>query len=307
MPGRTDSHLPKYRHYKPKSFAVVRLDSKDYYLGRYDSEESRERYCRLVAEWLTATYPTSSGPGPDGLALALKVNELIFSYARFVDSYYVKDGRPTVEPSNIRLVLRVVRRLYGSTPVASFGPLALKAVREKMVRAGNCRSEINRRIGRVVRMFKWGVAEELVPPGVLEGLRAVAGLRKGRSAAREKPPIRPVSNQDVEAALPHLGSRVRAMVELQQMTGMRPGEVVILRSGDLDMTGDVWVYSPSRHKTEHHGKAREVFIGPKGQEILRPWLKPDPVAYLFSPVEATAERLAQARVRRKTPVQAQPT
>ncbi len=303
MPARKASHLPKYRHYKPKDLAVVRLDGKDHYLGRYDSEESREKYRRLVAEWLTSTYPTSTGPGPASPAAGLTVNELILGYARFVDAYYVKDGRPTVEPSNIRLVLRVVRRLYGSTPVGSFGPLALKAVRDEMVRAGNCRSEINRRVGRVVRLFKWGVAEELVPPGVLEALRAVAGLRKGRSAAREKPPIRPVSDQDVEAALPHLGPRARAMVQLQRLTGMRPGEVVILRTGDVDRAGEVWSYAPSRHKTEHHGKAREVLIGPRGQEVLRPWLKSDPDAYLFSPAEATAERLAAARARRKTQVQ----
>ena len=58
-----------------------------------------------------------------------------------------------------------------------------------MIRAGNCRSEINRRVGRIVRMFKWGVSEELVPPLVYEALRTVPGLRKGRSGAREKPPV----------------------------------------------------------------------------------------------------------------------
>jgi hypothetical protein len=33
MPTRSPSHLPKYRHYKPKNLAVVRLDGKDHYLG----------------------------------------------------------------------------------------------------------------------------------------------------------------------------------------------------------------------------------------------------------------------------------
>ena len=78
----------------------------------------------------------------------------------------------------------------GSTarpPSAAFGPLALKAVREEMIRAGNCRSEINRRVGRIVRMFKWGVSEELVPPVGLRGpqdrLRAPQGPLGGPGEA----------------------------------------------------------------------------------------------------------------------------
>jgi hypothetical protein len=46
---------PKYRHYKPKDLAVVRIDGKDHYLGKYDSPESREKYHRLVAEWISGT------------------------------------------------------------------------------------------------------------------------------------------------------------------------------------------------------------------------------------------------------------
>ena len=37
--------------------------------------------------------------------------------------------------------------------------------------------------------------------------------------------------------------------------------------------GAVWVYKPRRHKTQHYGKGRCIFIGPKAQEILRPWLR----------------------------------
>ncbi len=45
--------VPRYRHYKPKNLGVVRIDGKDQYLGRYDSPESREKYHRLIAEWLS--------------------------------------------------------------------------------------------------------------------------------------------------------------------------------------------------------------------------------------------------------------
>lgn len=214
-----------------------------------------------------------------------------------------KDGRPTVEPTNIRLALRLVRKSHGTSPVVAFGPLALKSARGEMIRAGNCRGEINRRVGQIVRMFEWGVSEELVPPGIYEALRTVAGLRKGRSQVEEKPPIGPVAEADVEAVWDHVSRQVLAMIQLQRTTGMRPGEVVIMRPGDLDRDGDIWVYTPSRHKTEHHGKTRQVFIGPKCQEILRPWLEAGGGPYIFSPSEAMKERRELLRARRKSRVQ----
>ena len=66
------------------------------------------------------------------------------------------------------------------------------------------------------------------------------------------------------------------MVDLQRITGMRPEEVCIMRTGDIDRSGSIWVYRPGSHKTEHHGHDRKVYLGPKAQEILRDWLRGDP-------------------------------
>jgi integrase len=93
------------------------------------------------------------------------------------------------------------------------------------------------------------------------------------------------------------------MVRVQRLTGMRPGEAARMRGCDLDTSGEVWAYRPARHKTSWRGKARVVLVGPKGQEALRPFLKPDPDAYLFSPREAHEEWLAARRSARKTRVQ----
>ena len=231
MPDRSISRLPKYRHYKPKNLAVVRIDGKDHYLGRYDSPESHENYRRVLAEWLAKGRTDREVPEQQAdTDSGLTINELILAYVKFVDGYYVKDGRPTVEPTNVRLVMRLLRQLYGRSPVSSFGPLALKAVRNEMIRAGDCRTEINRRVGRIVRMFKWGVSEELVHPFVYESLRTVSGLRKGRSGARESQPVRPVLEEMVMAIKPFVNRQVWAMIKLQRLTGMRPGEVVLMRT-----------------------------------------------------------------------------
>jgi integrase len=103
--------------------------------------------------------------------------------------------------------------------------------------------------------------------------------------------------------MPFLASPLRAMIRLQRLTGMRPGEVAQMRRRDLDTSGDVWVYRPARHKTAWRGKERVILIGPRGQEILRGVLKTDPDAYLFSPREAREEWFAAKRAARKTKVQ----
>ena len=40
---------PAYRHYKPKNLAVVRIDGRDFYLGKYDSPESWRKYHQLLS------------------------------------------------------------------------------------------------------------------------------------------------------------------------------------------------------------------------------------------------------------------
>jgi len=58
--------------------------------------------------------------------------------------------------------------LYGETRAANFGPLALKAMCQKFVGAGWCRSLINQRVGRIVPVFKWAVGEEAVKRAALK-------------------------------------------------------------------------------------------------------------------------------------------
>src|SRR6476469_39312 len=100
MPDRIAPRLPKYRHCRPKDLAVVRIDGKDHYLGRYGSEESREKYRRLLAGWLAGLPRDKAGRREDRGA-DLSVAELILAYVRFADDYYRKGGRPTKEPANI--------------------------------------------------------------------------------------------------------------------------------------------------------------------------------------------------------------
>jgi integrase len=59
--------------------------------------------------------------------------------------------------------------------------------------------------------------------------------------------VKPVPEEYVYAIKNHVSRQVWAMVELQLLTGMRPGEVCRLRTCDLDTSGKVWLYNPPRH------------------------------------------------------------
>ncbi len=286
---------PRYRKHKASGQASVTLNGRDFYLGPHGTKASRAEYDRLIGEWLTGgrRLPATSD---------LTVAELIARYWRRVTGYYVKKGRPTSEQHNIKRAMIPLRQLYGDRQAADFSPLALKAVRQAFVDAGRIRGQVNKMTGRIKRMFKWATENELVPASVYHGLQAVAGLKAGRSAARESEPVKPVPPAYVDAIRPHISRQAWAMIQMQRLTGMRSSEVTAMRSCDLDMTGDVWTYKPRSHKTEHHGHERIVDLGPRAQAVVRPFLKSDVEAFLFSPADAEAERRARMHAERKTPL-----
>lgn len=202
----------------------------------------------------------------------------------------------------IRIALRRLLKLYGELTAAEFSPQKLKLVREEFVRDGNCRSVVNANISRIRRMFRWAVENELTPVTTYQALAAVTGLRKGRSSAREPAPVLPVADAAVEAALPFLTAPVQAMVRLQRLTGCRPGEICAMRPTNIERSGDVWCYWPPAHKTEHHGLERRIYLGPRAQAVLQPWLQREPGACCFSPREAEEIRRAERHAARKTPL-----
>jgi integrase len=292
---------PKYRHFKPRNLAVVRLDGKDHYLGKYDSKESWEKYYQLLADW-KRNAGSLAPPEPDPKSGFIGISCVIEAYINFATKYYAKNDPAGKELKCITYALEPLLTLYGLTDANQFGPKSLKLVREHMIGLDWSRKLINARINLIKRCFKWAVAEELVSPTVLLGLQAVQGLRYGRSEARETEPVRPVADEHVNATLPYLGSVVAAMVRLQRITGMRVCECTIMRPCDIDQTNDVWVYEPSIHKNLWRGHVRQVPLGPKAQEILKPFMNRRSDAFLFSPAEAEAARNAERRNNRKSPM-----
>jgi integrase len=270
--------VPKLCHHKASNKAVVRLNGRDHYLGLYGTPEAKAAYDRLIAEWLATgrRSPENAAAASNGKPAAISINEVLLAYWRYAEQYYrTPAGEPSSEIASLRKALRPVADLYGLTPAVEFGPRALAAVRQRMLDADLCRNLINKRIDRVKRVFKWAASEELVPVSVYESLRTLAGLRRGRTDARESKPVKPVEPGHVTATLPHLNPHVRAMVELQRFTGMRPGEVCGMTLAEVDRSGELWLYRPAQHKTAHHGRERVIPIGPKARAALTAFLLRD--------------------------------
>ncbi len=285
---------PKYALHKATGQARVRINGKSIYLGPYGSEESRRRYDEIVADYMKGTLNVSYHK--------LTIAQLCISYVKHAKTYFVKNGRITSEVSNIQTALRPLVKIHGKCQVSEFGPIKLKQVRDLMVTNGIVRKSVNRGIGRIKRMFRWGVENEMVSTNVLAAISSVPGLRYGRSAAVEAEPVKPVPDEHIEAIKELVNRFVWGMIQLQLATGMRPGEVRLIRIRDIDMSSEVWEYRPQEHKTEHHGRHRLIFIGPKGQEIVKQFLVADRERYLFSPQSAERERSQDRRANRKTPM-----
>lgn len=244
MNSTTHARMPKFRHHKATGQGYVELNGHRYYLGRYGSADGRQRYDTLINEWL-ANGRTMHTHGQ------LTVTELIDRFWQHAKIYYRNaDGSSSKELQNFRLALRPLQDLYGNSLAAEFGPRKLKAVRQDLVNGGatkrrnpdmevqgGSRMYVNKQIRRVKLMFKWAVAEELIPPAIYQSLQAVKGLKRGRCEVRETDPIKPVLQSDVDAIEPYVSAQVWALVQLQLLTGARAGELVLIRAINIDTGG----------------------------------------------------------------------
>ncbi|MFZ2875486.1 MAG: site-specific integrase, partial [Phycisphaerales bacterium] len=124
---------------------------------------------------------------------------------------------------------------------------------------------------------------------------------------RDGNPVKPVDEAALQRTVAAAHPMLRAMIELQLATAMRPGELVAICGRQIHATSNPKVFTyrvdDSVNKTEHFQRERTVFIGPRGMEILRPWLYPEhPDAPIFSPRRVMAMQLDARAAARKTPL-----
>lgn len=311
---------PSYRKRKGYTQALVTLtDSRtrkrrDFWLGEYGTPASRESYHRIIAAWEANGRCWPEPETPDGEEhaddpVSKTITLVIDAYWQWAEQYYQPN-----ESGTLRVVLRLLREYYGTTPAIDFGPKKLRHLREAMIvgapeadppRPAWSRKYINQHVQRIKRMFRWAASHELIPADVHRALDTVESLKRGRTKAREGKRVEPVPAERIKKVRPFLSRQVNALIDLQLLTGARPGELLSLRPIDLHMDDDagVWTYSPKEHKNQFRGQERVIYLGPRAQQVIRPFLADRPIdAFLFSPAEAEAERRAALHAARKAPM-----
>ncbi|WP_246112970.1 tyrosine-type recombinase/integrase [Allorhodopirellula solitaria] len=289
--------MPDYR-YHVSGQGVVELSGKTFYLGTYDSPESRAKYFALLQ-----IYNGNGLSIPDDLSIVHQQDVPVSVRcvtAEFREHVKIKYARSPSHNGRLTNLCKLLEDEYGDEPAAEFGPRKLAALRDTFVASGNNRNYANSQTRSICQIFKYGVARELIEVSVLQRLETLEPLRQGQTTAKETKPRQPISLEVVRATARYLSPTIKAMVMVQLATGMRPSEVFAMRPRDIDQRGDEWIYRPDSHKTAHHGVTKAVPIVGDARLVVARFLDRPSDQYLFSPIESAAWHREQRSLARKT-------
>ncbi len=166
------------------------------------------------------------------------------------------------------------------------------------------RKYLNRQIGRIIHMFRYATqpGRRLVPPTVWHDLKTLDGIRQGDATAADTGDFPPAPVEDLRAAIDAAPPTLAAMIRLQWLTGMRPGELVKMRTIDIVEAGDFWEYRPPIHKNAWRRQKRVVMLAEEARQILESRLRDDVERPIFCPADVMPERRAMRVKLRKTPL-----
>ncbi len=289
---------PKLRFNSTTNRYRVTIEGRDHWLGR-DKDEAERAYHRLILEW-------KSGMLIDAPADDVRIVELVDKYTIAMVAYY--QSTPGSWHRG-KAAMCFLTRLCGSMRPDQFNMKTLRMVREAMGqpreegRKALCRTGINRCMSEITRFWEWCASMEFAPVDIFHKCQTLKPLQRGRCNARETESIEPANPEHVKAVKTLVNASVRAMIELQELCGMRPGEVCGLKAEMIDRNGPVWRCELKAHKNAHRGLRRVLFFGPKAQKVLAPFLlKRAPGEFLFQPADHWAERTEnkKGKGRRKT-------
>jgi len=292
---RKKCDAPSYR-YHVSGQAVVTFDAKNYYLGTYDSPESKARYYALLNEYHAngMCIPEQRDSQPATITIRVVCAE----YREYIKQRYAAAPK---EIHRLNSLCSLLELEYGELPATEFGPRRLAEVREILVATGNCRTYVNRLVRCIRAIFRHAISRELCGVDVLVRLETLEPLRAGQTQAPESDPVRLVNLDDVRATAKFLSPMLSAMIRIQASTGMRPSELCSIRPAEIHERPDgVWMYRPAKHKTSHRGKSKAVPLVGDARLALEPFLIRAPDAFCFSPRESMA--WYQAQKARTTPL-----
>lgn len=223
------------------------------------------------------------------------VGELIDHFMAHAETHYTKNvGRnSSSQYLQFRVILGRFRSLAGDLNPDQINAALLGRWIQALADTGQWgRKRVNKHLSVVTHVLKWGVSQRLCSAAAYAEANATPGIRPGRTAAGESEGVDPISSEVYEATLPQLGPVLRALVQFIWHTGCRTGEAVILRPADLTRLKDVTLYTPTRHKTQHHGHRRLILVPPAAATAIQPFVDatPSPETFVFRPSEQRHDR-----------------
>jgi len=295
------------------------VNCRNIYLGRTGDPLTLARYSLFIAEYQAnglvvpdgfdpksvdarAALLLSSAPIPDEHLgdKPITVCQVSEAYREHAQIYYANDPQMR---GKIGRITKFIDEDYGSTEAAKFGPVKLESIRNRWVADGASRPYANSMTNLVFQMFKWAVGKEMVAIEVYDRLKTLAPLRRGKTEARETKAVVAVPIEYVRLTAKKLSPVLKAMLAVHVGTGMRPSELCSMKPIDIDRTGPVWIYRPSKHKNTNKGKTRVVPLVGDVREAVTNYINRPANAFLFSPIESVAWHIARKRAARKTKVQ----
>jgi len=238
-----------------------------------------------------------------------KLATLVQMYNQHNESYYLP---PSKQARHIAQAIFALTDYFPAMMADDFSPLHLKEFRGYVTDSDKfrwCRKIINRHIGFIKRMFKWAASESLISIHTYTALTTVEGLRRGRTKAPESRKVKPANVEAVNAVMGLVTPVVSDMIQIQLLTGMRPGELCRMRPYDIDRSSKVWIYKPQAvdesqydHKTDYLGYSKLITIGPKAQGVLAKYFFRSPFDYCFKPADSDAQARQRRHKNRKTPL-----
>lgn len=250
--------VPQLTLHKPSGKARVRIRGKDHYCGPWGSQEAQDKYDKLIEEFLE-----------DGPVKATTMAGLLAAWWVECKRRYGGRGKgPYGNAVSWRPVIKLLRLNFGEEQPSDLGPVRVRAAIEAEAKKRDWSARYAKMVlQRVKYIFSWGVGEEVVPLSTSQRIDKIT-LRIGKKRRK----IKPVDVKVLARTLRHLSPKVSAMVRLQRLTGMRPGELVVMKPEHIERRGEVWSYVPPSHKSEHRDRERIIYLGPRAQAVLTPWL-----------------------------------
>ena len=274
-----------------REYACVYDAGKKIFLGKWGSEEAEGNYKRfLTTEW-SGLGEAEASPKDD-----VTLDRLSCHFLK-----WAKDYHEYRTYNRFKRAISVMLEHYSGLYVREFGSKKLLFLQDRFVALDCSRRYANKLVSCLRQVFSWGVAQELCPVVMVDSLKHVASLKKGKTEARETTPRREVADEIVELTLRFLYPTLVDMVKVQRLTGMRPSELCRMRACGIDRSGNIWIYSPAYHKNEGKGCSRRIALGKEEQDILLPRIaRKKPEEYLFSPRDTMQEKWERDALNRKT-------